>query len=218
MQAGIYRVNQWTPRGWSLTNITCDSTLATVNLDAGSLLIDAQAGAQINCNFVNERTVTILTRAYHDVDGDGRRSGGDVAQAGWTVMVYDSNSVAVDNQVTNELGKANFNFLAPGAYTICATVQAGWTNAVPGLIDPAYGKPCYAVSLSAGMMAAAYFGNIPGEGVTHAAAIDPLVGLVVTQAPDVSSGDAGYEETFVDVDLTTPDAPSRLYLPVIVAE
>ena len=218
VQAGKYRVNQWTPRGWSLTAITCDSNLVTVNLAAGSLLLDAQAGAQINCTFVNERTVTILTRAYHDVDGDGRRSGGDVAQAGWTVMVYDSASVAVDNQVTNELGKANFNFLAPGAYTICGTVQAGWTNAVPGLIDPAYGKPCYAVSLSAGMMAAAYFGNIPGEGAALAAAIDPLVGLLVTQAPDVSSGDAGYEETFVDVDLTTPDAPSRLYLPVIVAE
>ena len=68
-------------------------------------------------------------------------------------------SGVTSSTATAGLYQATFRNLRAGSYTVCETLQAGWTNSTPGSIDAAYGQPCKSVTLTPGQGATLLFGN-----------------------------------------------------------
>jgi len=122
----------------------------------------------VTCTFTVVRTVTITARAFNDLvrtsSNLGKRNGGDPWLQNVTMTVATAPTATVASTVTQPTAVANvysaiFRYLLPGTYTVCATLPGGnWTLTTPTAIDPAYGKPCKAVTLQAGQSALLLFG------------------------------------------------------------
>ena len=117
----------------------------------------------------------------------------------------------------NQFGKANFNQLRAGQYTVCETLQNGWHNTQPGTLDSFYGRPCYTFSLGSGEIAAVNFGNNTAPAV-NTAQVNQNKGLLIYLAPDLADEQNADDEdgaVYVDEDLNTPVQEDFVYLPLI---
>jgi hypothetical protein len=81
--------------------------------------------------------------------------------SGWQMQLHSELSSQVAVQATNREGRTLFTNLRPGAYTICATLVAGWYNVTPGALDVTYGQPCYTVMFAPGTAVWTRFGCGP---------------------------------------------------------
>jgi hypothetical protein len=118
-------------------------------------------------------------------------------------------------QETNNYGKANFNYLLPGKYTICATGQTGWKNSQPGVAEADYGTPCYPVSLNPGEMTTVWFGNQQRDDPTPDSQPTSPRAIAIVQDADVASDDSGYDGwQFVDDDLNHDERGPMIFLPL----
>jgi hypothetical protein len=225
------------PANWHLMNIVCTpSASAAVNLATRAVTINTSSGYDITCTFFNNMGVTIQSTVYRDANGDGSRQSSEPLLAYWKVQVTAVPTGTAYTAATNALGKANFNFLRPGDYKVCATINSGWKNTQPRA-RPA----CYPTqTLAASVTTTPSFGMCPGTACpANAAAVedDPfdavtIMPVALTVDPNAVD-DVTYLDlsTWVDVDAQTPTGPveddagnpvapdagiSRIYLPVVV--
>lgn len=213
---GSYQVQEETPVTWHLQAIRCTLTEQTeIEMLFGQATLTVKEGDRMSCTFVNTRGVIIRTRSYHDGNGDRAPSLGENYLSNHTIRVYRDQNIGVGAQVTNQFGKANFNYLPPGEYAVCATLEQGWTNSQPGLTDPVYGSPCYTLILHPGEMATLWFGLQSADDSSPVPLpIDPRE-LVIAQGADVTSDDNGYDEwEFVDTDMNHDERGPIIFLPL----
>jgi len=217
---GTYIVNVQIPSTWHLTAINCNPAAnAAVDLTGRKATLTVTAGTNIICTFVEQRGVTIQTRKYNDANHSGARNNGEAYLAGWTLTVYNGQAQAVNAQVTNNLGKANFNYLLPGPWNVCETLTDGWANSQPGVQHATLGQPCYTVNLTPGQIATAWFGNYSTDGDNTTGPAATSEGVVISNGPDVATDDAGYDDApFVDEDLNRPEPDASVFLPLVTGE
>jgi subtilisin-like proprotein convertase family protein len=222
---GVYRISEAIPNTWHLTEIRCTpADAARVELSAGRLMVTIGNQQEVTCTFVNQRGVTIRTRQYADNDGDGARSSNEPWLANRVITIYTPQGVLLQRHVTNEFGKANFNYLRAAEYAICETPVDGWANTQPGVLAAGFTVPCYQTRLSPGQLIYARFGDQPIGGNVAAQAQAPQQdGLVVSAIPDVSEDDEGYNPAIlVDTDASLSDDSAnagdekyRIYLAIV---
>jgi len=128
--------------------------------------ITADIGDDITCTFINEVGARLVARKHEDHNGNGRYSSGEAFLPGWTMTLYDDQGGTVNSKVTNSTGRAVFARLDAGDYTVCETLQSGWTNTEPGTMHPTYNQPCHAVSLQYGERRPVFFGNLQPATIT----------------------------------------------------
>ncbi len=90
---------------------------------------------------------------WHDLNGDGVRDDGEPPLAGWEIHIF--NDGVHLHTVTDQNGQYVFNTLSPGSYTVCETIQGGWTQTFPssGADCSAHGGgKGYAITLTAGQV------------------------------------------------------------------
>ncbi|MFN8443846.1 MAG: pullulanase-type alpha-1,6-glucosidase [Caldilineaceae bacterium] len=214
---GSYNVSENTAYRWYLSAINCTpSDHVRVNMAMNSVAFNVQAGDEITCTFVNQSSVTFFTRSYQDKNGNGEYNDGEAWMKGWWTELYDGNGKLVASDFTNDVGKANEWNLRPGPYTVCQKPRSGYYSTQPGTTDPAHHNwPCYTTTLTPGQLATAYFGystQATDLQVTGSA----QSGLTVTSDFVDNQQDAMYtQEEFIDEDINVPDAPMKVYMPVV---
>lgn len=166
---GIYTVRRNNPADWFTNNIVCTpGAAAAIHLPTRRATITIANGEAVTCTFTVDRSVTINARAFNDLVRNnanlGRRNAGDPWQLGWTMTLSTSPTMTISSGATISTTtpgfyQIEFRNLRAGSYTVCETLQAGWTNSTPGSIDPAYGQPCKSITLMPGQGGALLFGN-----------------------------------------------------------
>lgn len=213
---GIYQVSEETPVTWHLRTIRCSlADQSQIQLRTGQATLVLHEGDRMSCTFVNERGVVIRTRSYHDRNGNRALSLGESYQSNQPMTIYRDENIIVGEQVTNQYGKANFNYLPAGEYAVCQTVAQNWFNSEPGAIDPIFGLPCYSVTLNPGEITTLWFGSqSPGDPTPAPLPTAPRE-LAVSQGADVASDDSGYDAwEFVDTDMQQNELSPSIFLPL----
>jgi hypothetical protein len=110
-------------------------------------------------------------RAFKYLDGDQDGEWDDPDEAGldgWVMkLISPTTSVVLSESTTLFGGYADFGCVAPGTYSVCETLQAGYINSDPGpSITPSDGvSVCKPVTVDAGDTETVRFGNYqPGKG------------------------------------------------------
>ena len=128
-------------------------------------------------------TGALTVTKYNDLDADGERDAAEGILSGWTFSVKDASNATVGTLTTDGTGTATLSDLAPGAYSVIETAQAGWVNSDPG------GGTITGISVVAGQTATATFGNyqIRALLLTSMCSVDPNLtreGRVRNSNPD----------------------------------
>lgn len=213
---GAYAITQETPTTWLLSAISCSPrALGQINLSIGKVTLTVQAGERVQCTFVNERGITVRTRVYRDHNGNRSPTLGEPYLPAWTVTLYRDVNILIGAQRTNAYGKAHFNYLPPGEYTVCQTTPAGWTNSQPGVDDAGYAAPCYTFTLRAGEVTTLWFGNQQAGDTTPDPQPTSPRAIAIAQGADVATDASGYDGwQFVDTDLTQDERGPTVFLPL----
>jgi hypothetical protein len=237
--SGIYTVTELVPPPilgiWHLIAINCGTASYTQDLPNRRVIASVPVDTDVTCTFTNTRSVKIHARKYKDKNGNGTPNKGELFLPGWTIKVYNSANVLVGSKLTNFQGKANFDTLVPGKYTVCEVLTGGWTNTQPGGLangppgGPVAGEYCHPqynlpIPLTTQEV---FFGNklatVTAAGAEDAyAPISPYAGVIFTvdTSHELTDDDSVY---YVDDDENTPmpdvdvEAPlgSKIYLPMI---
>lgn len=93
----------------------------------------------------------IIAFKYYDVDKDGVYDQGDYELEGWEICLDGDQT---DCKVTDEMGFVDFGCQEPGDYTVCETLQEGWSNT-----EPPGDTLCYTIHLEANEQVRRHFGN-----------------------------------------------------------
>jgi hypothetical protein len=151
---GTYTITQGNLSNWQLVSIVCVGGTTSVNLATRSVVITT-GSSNVSCTFTNVQRVDITVRVYNDLNNNGVRNNNEPWLEGWTITASSSPTLTTPLQgTTNAQGRVNFTNAPAGEYTICETVQAGWTHTQP--VGP---TPCYTVSLAPGSNITLNFGN-----------------------------------------------------------
>lgn len=213
---GSYAITQETPTTWLMSAISCSPrALAQINLPIGKVTLTVQAGDRVHCTFVNERGVTVRTRVYRDFNGNRSPTLGEPYLAGWTIALYRETNLLIGTQLTNQYGKAHFNYLPPGDYTACQITTTNWSNSQPGLDDATYAAPCYSFALRAGEVTTLWFGNQQTGDTTPVPQPTTPRAIAIAEGADVASDASGYDGwQFVDTDLNQDERGPTIFLPL----
>jgi len=217
--AGVYTITEAVPLTWQLRQITCTPrALAQIDLRTGRAILTVNGGERLHCTFFNDRGVTVRMRSYHDNNGDRSHNLNEAYLSDSTMTLYMDVNILTGTQLTNQYGKANFNYLPPGQYTACAEPPSNWRNSQPGEVDAAYGLPCYTFTLNAGEMITLWFGHQQLGDPTPSQQTPPTRVVEIAQGADVTTDTSGYDGwQFFDHDLNQDDRGPRLYLPLALA-
>ena len=214
---GVYQITAETPITWHLSQISCSLPEQTqIQLVTGTATLTVEEGQQIHCTFVNQRGVSIRTRSYHDWNGNRAHTLAESYQSDWTMTLYRNLNIVLGSQATNQYGKANFNYLLPGEYTLCQQIHESWDNSQPGLVDTAYGTPCYTFTLQPGELTTLWFGNQQsGDPAPESTPTAPRA-IAIVQGADVTEDDSGYDAwEFVDNDMNQDDRGPAIFIPLV---
>jgi len=214
---GVYQITEETPITWHLGQISCSlAEQAQIQLVTGTATLTLEEGQQMHCIFINQRGVSIRTRSYHDRNGDRDHTLAEGYQSDWTITLYRNLNIVLGSQAANSYGKANFNYLLPGEYTLCQQIQESWDNSHPGLVDAAYGVPCYTFTLQPGELTTLWFGNQQsGDPAPESPPTSPRA-IHIVQGADVAEDDSGYDEwEFVDSDMNQDDRGPTIFMPLV---
>jgi beta-glucanase (GH16 family) len=221
---GVFTISELVPAGWHLADIVCtNGATVTKNLTTATATITLN-NADVTCTFVDAQDVTIQTTVYYDRNGNGQRDSREQSLNLWQVTATELPAMTRSyRQVTNAIGKANFNFLPAGAYKVCVVLVSGWTNSQPS------GSPCHTVNLAPGQLAMLSFGVRPGSAVAAEVTAKPIGAVTVMDGYTPVPDDNTYLDltTWVDPNLAMPltedgaqqgeeiDLAPRVFLPVI---
>ncbi len=157
---GVYTISELRPVGWLMGNIVCNPVAGVVvDLTGSGVQLTLTNGSSVTCTFINQRPGRVTARAFADLNLDHQHESREPWQEGWTIQLYTFPTVLAAAKVTDEDGQAAFTNLQPRVYTVCEVLQAGWTASIPLVPDPAYGQPCYTVTVSPGQNTPVRFGN-----------------------------------------------------------
>src|SRR5262249_43625413 len=69
---------------------------------------------------------------FNDLNKNGVKDAGEPGLPGWEIRIFDTATHAlIDKTTTLVDGSYMFDNLAPGSYTACEVLQAGWTQSAP---------------------------------------------------------------------------------------
>lgn len=74
----------------------------------------------------------------------------------------------------------------PGSFKVCETPKAGWTNTLPGQVDPRLGLACYSLTVQPGQNASLLFGNTQAAVARPVQEFDPSRGVTMGELPDIN--------------------------------
>ncbi len=83
---------------------------------------DMQKDYEVYCEFTNSKRPTVTVTKYNDLNNSGTQELGEDLLSGWTMDL--SGKIAT----TSANGKAVFDSLIPGEYTLTEVLQPGWTQ------------------------------------------------------------------------------------------
>lgn len=132
-----------------------------------SFVIELLENEDVTCTFTVERGVNIRGMVYHDRNGNGARNRNEAWLPGWQTYVLRTDGMVRMEIPTNDVGRAEYNLLPPGQYTLCAVIQEGWSNSQPGKLDPTQQQPCYALDMPAVTGATMRFGMIHANSASY---------------------------------------------------
>ena len=210
VEPGIFNVSQRVPYRWSLSSIACQGGSSDTDLAGASVSIKASAGDEITCTFTNQRNVFLRIHKYWDRDGNGTRNF-ERGLEGFQFRLVDGQGNLLDTQISNQHGKAHFNHLPPGDYSVCETAKDGWRNTQPG------GDGCYEISVGPKRIVVLRFGNAQSDSVNVAApaSVMPSVEVITDDYADYDDELYFLEQPFVDQDLTAPAVIGKIFLPSV---
>jgi hypothetical protein len=127
LSVGTYKVREVQQAGWTQT--TTNPT--DIVLENGEVANDV--------NFGNFKLVSITSKKFNDVDGDGAaKEASEPYLEGWTLRLYETSNplwVLVDTEVTDVNGTVTFANLPKGNYKVCEVSQNGWLQTFPSTAD-----------------------------------------------------------------------------------
>ncbi len=92
-------------------------------------------GESTSNDFGNFKNGDIHGFKWNDLNGDGKKTSDEPKLQGWTIFIdKDGDNVLDTNEastITDGQGNYSFDNLAPGTYTICEVMQAGWAQTAP---------------------------------------------------------------------------------------
>lgn len=205
---GTYNFAESVLQSWYLADIQCVGTGQSTNdMARHSVRIVVALGDVMTCAFVSQRRVNLQAIKFNDLNSDSVRQVNEPLLSPWEFRFYKSDGLLINHKVTDANGSAVQSNLIPGSYKICETPKVGWTNTLPGQIDPLLGFPCYSLTLEPGQNASLLFGNTEGT-VTHAGEeFNPLSGIVISKLPDINESES--EEPVEN------DSGQQIYLPMV---
>ncbi len=183
LPAGDYTIFEVEQDGWTMTTNNNNSTHAVVDDEMTTV------------EFGNYELGKIRAIKYEDTNGNGKRDSGEPRLNGWEMTLTDEHgATTVGTTGDNGNGKVIFDNLAVGTYTVCETMQAGWTST-----EPHNGSLCRTINVKAGTSRVAKFGNYE---LGYIVAIK-YEDLNANGVPDYSSGEPrlnDWEMTLFDED------------------
>lgn len=121
LPAGTYTITETNQSGWQQIYPSSPGSY-TVVLAEGDVIISK--------NFANRQILgSICGMKYNDLDGNGKKDGGENGLAGWTITL--SMGAVQMTATTGADGSYCFNNLQAGTYTISETQQSGWQQTYP---------------------------------------------------------------------------------------
>jgi beta-glucanase (GH16 family) len=218
---GSYSVQRNNSQTWLTTAIVCTpQSGAAIDLAQRRVTLTVAAGDDVTCTFTVVRSVTITARAFNDLVRNntnlGKRNAADPWLQNWTMTLATAPTATVASTVTQPTAVANvysaiFRYLHPGSYTVCTTLPGDtWTLTTPTAIDPAYGRPCKAVTLQPGQRALLLFGAYQPMGVASTSVTAEAEMITDEDGISEQPDDPNVDET-VEAEENLP----RLFLPLI---
>ena len=140
---GTYTVCETVQASWTQTAPTSGANCSSLTGVSGfgfALTLTANQSLQGN-NFGNRQTIVPPTGQigglkWNDLNGNGTREADEPVLAGWQIHLFSNADASFHQQATTGAdGTYNFTGLAPGAYTVCETVQVGWVQTAPTAVD-----------------------------------------------------------------------------------
>lgn len=209
---GIYTIHQEKNLKYT-TSIACmPSPSALINPQELSVQLSTANSTLVNCSFTNERTIIMRAQVYQDVNSNSQWDNGELWLQGWTIHVYNAQNVRIKSGVTNQHGKVSFTGLAPGVYTVCEELPAGWNNSQPATIYTPLHQPCYGLAFGPGKGGEMRFGN------NQTASPGQISDKLDTVIPIFDVGDYednGTQAELDDIWLNAPGMQATIYLPII---
>ena len=121
-----------------------DNNTADVAGVGTQLDITLENEQSVHCIFTNSiKRGSIAGTKYHDRDATGTITKQDETLQGWSITLLDADLVVLDTTVTATDGTYSFANLLPGEYTVCESLQNGWTQ-----IAPTTNEGCYDVTVT----------------------------------------------------------------------
>ena len=215
---GVYTIRRGNSPSWFTNAITCTPEGgAAVDLVNRNVTLTITEGVNVTCTFTEERSVRMITRAYDDLNRNGGRNRTEPWLAGWAMSVATAPTATVASTITSisainpTIAEARFTGLRAGSYTVCTTLQDGWTQSDPVDLTPGYDKPCKAVTLTPGQGALLLYGLYQPTVQAASVAADAVatdVDLVVDLAPEP-------DETIIDDEAAEESGALRFFLPLL---
>jgi hypothetical protein len=129
---GTYTVCETIQLGWTQTFPTSGADCSGHGGGFGySIVLDSDeedTGNDFGNRLPNAATKSGLK--WNDLNGDGVRQGGEPPLQGWTIHIFNGDLSVHVHAVTAADGTYQF-VVPPGTYTVCETIQAGWTQTFP---------------------------------------------------------------------------------------
>lgn len=215
VNSGSHNLTESVLQSWYLAGITCSGNgQSTPSVAQRSVNVTVMGGEEMNCTFANQRRVNLQAIKFNDLNGDGLRQSGEPTLASWEIHFYKGDGALLSRKVTDANGFASINNLVAGSFKVCETPQAGWTNTLPGQIDPLLGIPCYTITLKPGQNGALFFGNSRAMVTRPAEEIDPSQGVSIRELPDVNEAENDEPESDANIEQEGVFTHT-LFLPVV---
>jgi hypothetical protein len=154
---GTYQITENSVNGWDLGSINCvtDGQWAA---SGATLTIDILANETAICTFQNTKQGSIDVFKFNDLNGNGSWDIGEgrilgIGMNGWQINLYsgyDCTGPAINQEITDGIGDAEFYNLAPGQYSLSETQQDGWAATT---------SACVNTEITPGDHDHVYFGN-----------------------------------------------------------
>jgi hypothetical protein len=145
--AGTYTACEWHLPGWTQSAAYVDGVKHDASQCASVTVSGAAPGEKHEIIFGNFMNATKTGMKFEDVNGNGKKDGGEPGLSDWTIKLDGTDGMgnAIHlSTTTNASGNYSFN-VPPGTYTVCEVQQAGWTQTYPI-------GGCYNITLTSGQV------------------------------------------------------------------
>lgn len=153
---GTYRVCEVPQSGWITSDPGDGTNCKSVTLGlAGTVTV----------KFGNFQNATKSGRKFNDLNANGTQDAGEAGLSGWEIHLFgtDGRGNSVHQHATTDSTGAYSFTVPPGTYTVCETLQPGWTQTFPttGADCSAHGGgKGYSITLTSGQQDTDnHFGN-----------------------------------------------------------